>query len=304
MNKALAPVAFFCFNRPDHTLKTLSAIKNNQLSSETILYIFSDGPRKNDSLETIEKIREVRKIIRKEQWCKEVVFVEAERNQGLLQSISKGVTEVVNRHGKVIVIEDDVMVSKGFLNFMNKALDMYEKDEKVMHLGGYSPLGRINYKPEESTFFYNHTFCWGWATWQRAWKYFSTDGEFLRKRIKKEGKMRYINLDDTFEAYWGIKYIMEGRFQSWNYFWHTCVNLNGGLCLHPAESLIENIGFDGSGTNCEIDTEKIDSVIADHLELVKIPIVENAIVRKKMHTQSIFSRLRFNIRHYLKYILG
>jgi hypothetical protein len=214
------------------------------------------------------------------------------------------VTKVVNEHGRAIVLENDILVSEGFLKYMNEALDMYENDEQVMHIGGYSPLTKAKIEIKDSTFFYNHTFTWGWATWQRAWKHLSLDGWELIKKIKEQKKISYINLDNTFETFWGIKHIMEGKFQSWNYFWHTCVNLNDGLCLYPSKSLVTNIGFDGSGVHCDIDPEMGNLTFTNHIELKRIPLVEDKKIRKKLNKRNLLFKAKFTARHYLKYLFS
>ena len=170
----LAPIVLFVYNRPWHTLQTLEALRKNALASESILYIFADGPKPFADESAMHKINETRECIKKKQWCKEVIIYEREINLGLADSIINGVTEIVNKHGKIIVLEDDIVTSKGFLKYMNDALDIYELEEKVMHISGYMfPVK----KKLPKTFFYKPTTCWGWATWSRSWKYFKKDAK-------------------------------------------------------------------------------------------------------------------------------
>src|SRR5688572_7223408 len=118
----LAPVALFVYNRPWHTRQTVKALQNNFLADETELFIFSDGPKNDDSKAAVQEVRDYLKTI--EQF-KNITIIEQEKNLGLANSIISGVTEIVNKYGKIIVIEDDLISSRYFLKYMNDALDKY-----------------------------------------------------------------------------------------------------------------------------------------------------------------------------------
>jgi len=133
----LAPIALFTYNRPDLALKTLKSLKNCELSGQSELYIFSDGPKPNATRKDIGKIQEVRDVIESGQWCGNVHIIKHEKNIGLRGSIVGGVNKVLERQEKIIVLEDDLLLSPGFLKYMNRALDVYEENEKVMHIAGY-----------------------------------------------------------------------------------------------------------------------------------------------------------------------
>jgi len=122
----LAPIILFTYNRPWHTEQTLIALMQNEWAKESILYIYCDGVKETDSFQQKEKIQEVRKVVKKQQWCKEVHVKEAEKNKGLANSIIEGVSEIIKIYGKVIVLEDDLLTSPYFLKYMNEALNFYE----------------------------------------------------------------------------------------------------------------------------------------------------------------------------------
>src|SRR5215216_4567241 len=129
MSDRLAPIVLFVYNRPWHTLQTLQSLMMNELAERSLLYIYSDGPR-DGIIEDIQKVEEVRTIIRSKQWCKDINIVSSVTNKGLAASIISGVTEIVDRHGTIIVLEDDMVSSKYFLSFMNGALGTYRDNEK------------------------------------------------------------------------------------------------------------------------------------------------------------------------------
>ena len=105
----LAPIIVFCYNRPDHLEQTLDALSRNELADQSTLYIYCDGPKDGASEEMRQKIADVRQVARKRQWCKEVHVVEREENVGLMNNIVGAVTEIVNKHGRVLVLEDDML---------------------------------------------------------------------------------------------------------------------------------------------------------------------------------------------------
>ena len=176
----LAPIVLFVYNRPWHTEQTLEALSANKEVQESILYIYADGPKENTTSEELEKIAQVRKVLRNKQWCKEVKIIESVNNKGLADSIIEGVTTVVNNHGKVIVLEDDIVVSTGFLKYMNDALNLYENEEKVMHISGY--MFPVKERLPE-TFFYKQASCWGWATWANRWEELKTSPKEIYNQL-------------------------------------------------------------------------------------------------------------------------
>lgn len=245
MKNNLAPIVLFVYNRPVHTRLTVEALLENDLSTESDLTVYSDAPKSEAHAETV---KEVRKYIRQIDGFKSTTIIERDTNFGLSRSIIDGVTSVVNENGRVIVLEDDLVVTPYFLDFMNSALEVYANDDKVMHLSGYMfPVGNV-VLPE--TFFLRMSSCWGWATWARSWEYFEPDSEELLNIIHQrkleyefdvQGTMGYMNM---------LQDQASGVVNSWAVRWYASVFLNSGLCLHPGQSLLTNVGHDGTGIHC------------------------------------------------------
>lgn len=245
-NNNLAPICLFVYNRLDHTRKTVEALQKNILADQSDLIIFSDAPKNDSAKENVENVRNYIKTIN---GFNSITITERKENWGLAKSIINGVSDVVNKYGKIIVLEDDLITSKYFLKYMNDALDVYKEDEKVMHINGYLPP--INYTPKE-IFFYRHPSSWGWATWERSWKFFNGDTRQLLNKIKqkKNGEFGF-NIDDSYNFSSTLKANIRRDINTWAVKWYASVFLNNGLCLNPNISLVKNIGFDGSGINCE-----------------------------------------------------
>ncbi len=263
-----APVILFVYNRPAHALKTLNALQANRLASATKLYIYADGARENASEKDVKNIAEVRKIIRQQSWCGQVKIIEQSENLGLAKSIISGVSEVISQHKKAIILEDDIMTSPGFLEYMNTALHFYQQEEQVMHISAY--LAPIQASLPE-TFFYNNPTCWGWATWERAWQLFDTDAQKLLDKIEQKG-VDYFNINGSYNFLEHLQGNLNGTLNTWAIFWYASVYLQDGLCLHPHRSLVQNIGIDGTGEHCDYNTVYHIPQLAEHIKVEEIPL--------------------------------
>lgn len=244
----LAPIIVFCYNRPWHVEQTLEALSRNELADQSTLYIYCDGPKPDASTEQLQKIQDVRQVVRRRQWCKEVYIVEREKNIGLMNNIAEGVTYIVNKYGRVIVLEDDMITSPGTLTYFNDALHIYQNEEKVMHIVSYMFPHRW---PLPSTFLYTVPYPGGgWATWSRAWKYYPTDIEPLYNYWKD--KWSYFNYWDHDGTDLVVQLVdnYKGTLRTWFIRWYAVMLKMGGLTLYPGKSLVTNTGFDGTGDNC------------------------------------------------------
>lgn len=242
-DKTLSPIILFVFNRAFHTQKTIEALAANELAKSSQLYIYADAPR-NES--EIEAVNEVRKIIKSTQGFSSVTVIERVTNYGLARNIIEGVSEICSRHGRAIVLEDDLVTSPAFLSYMNGALDRYKQDKQVWHISGW------NYPMEtaelDDAFFIRVMNCWGWATWSDRWQQYekNTDkiiAEFDSKMIKR------FDLEDSGVFWSQILMNKKGSLNTWAIYWYATIFKNNGLCLNPTVSYIENIGLDGSGTH-------------------------------------------------------
>ncbi|MBY0245372.1 MAG: sugar transferase [Sphingobacteriaceae bacterium] len=243
----LAPIALFVYNRPKHTERTLNFLKQNDLAAQSTLYIFSDGA-KNKAEE--QNVTEVRALLKNVLGFKSVEVVESANNMGLANSVIAGVSKLCKQYGKVIVFEDDLISSPHTLSYFNTALQRYENENKVMHIGAYMyPLENQN--PSES-FFYRAATSWGWATWDSAWKHFEPNIDVLLKQFDKE-KINAFSIEQTMNFWKQMKDFKAGRNNSWAIRWYASIFLQGGLTLNPAQSLINNIGHDGTGVHSGIN---------------------------------------------------
>lgn len=284
MDSSRAPIALFVYNRPWHTRQTVEALQKNALASESDLIIFSDAPKSEAHRDEVD---EVRLYIRQVKGFRSISIIEREENFGLARSIIEGVTSITNKYGRIIVLEDDLVTSPYFLQFMNDALTVYRDDDNVMHISGYMyPVDRSDL-PE--TFFLRPTSCWGWATWGRAWKHFEkTPKKFLAQYTKSE--ISRFNMDDTYDFWVQIQQNVSGTINTWAVFWYASVFRLGGLCLHPAFSMVNNIGHDATGENCS-DNNDFSTAVADcPIRYFEKNIAENMLARTE--TKKYFQIIR------------
>lgn len=255
----LAPIVLFVYNRPQHTAMTLKSLAENPLAKDSVLYVFADGPKKDATTEEKNKINETRTLFRNLSGFKEVVLTEKEKNEGLAASVIAGVTETINRHGTVIVLEDDLVVSPHFLDFMNEALNLYKNSANVYSVTGFmfpveSRLEKTVLLPYIST--------WGWATWKSKWE--AMDTTMPDKALIKQNPFLLSRFNLADYDYAGM---LDLTNKSWGIKWYYSIFIRNGLSVFPTRSLVTNIGFDGSGENCVADENDIVLPLAAPLKV-------------------------------------
>lgn len=265
----LAPIVLFVYNRPDHTRQTVEALQNNVLAEQSDLFIYADNAKNELAKENVKKVRE---YIGNIKGFKSVTIIERDKNLGLADSIIDGVTTVVNKFGKIIVLEDDIVTSKYFLQYMNDALIKYENEKKVMEITGYSFPMEKEGLPE--TFFLRVGCCWSWATWQDRWKLYEKSAENLIREFSEEDIYRF-NCENTYNYWEQVLQNNSGKLKTWAIFWYATIFKNHGLLLYPKLAMIQSIGFDNTGVHCG-RTNVFDIELSTN-SVVKFPnkVVEN-----------------------------
>ena len=296
----LAPILLFVYNRPLHVRRSIESLLANELAKESELYIFSDAAKDEA---TQPNVNEVRQFIHSIKGFKEIHYVERTENWGLARNIIDGVTRLVNEYGRVIVLEDDLIVAPYFLQFMNDALETYKDEDNVCHIQACD-FTKDPILPD--TFLIKWTGSWGWATWKRAWKLFNPNGqELLDELIKRKLTYRF-----DFNGKYGytrmLRNQIKGKNNSWAIRWNASLFLADKLSLNVGKSLIQNEGFDGSGTNCGSGNLYASNLWMKPLPVVKIqPIVENEAARQAFsnyyaRTNSFFAKAIRRIKRTLK----
>lgn len=251
----LSPIVLFVYNRPWHTQKTLEALQNNELASESELFIYADNA-KNNKID--EQVLKVRRYIKKIDGFKKVTIIEREKNWGISKSIIDGVTKVINKYGRVIVMEDDLVVSPYFLKYMNASLCKYEDEVKVIQIAGYMFTLNINIK--EDALFLPFISSWGWATWKRAWDSFDINSIGYEKLKHDPLLQERFNLNGAYDYFSMLEDQLVGKVDSWAIRFYLTAFTSDALTLYPKETLVINNGFDGSGVH-GISNNNLDSSV-------------------------------------------
>jgi hypothetical protein len=241
----LAPVAVFAYKRPDHLRRALQSLAANSQAARSALYLFCDGPRQQGDEPAVARTRAV---AREQRWCREVHIIEQPQNLGLARSIISGVTDLCQRYGSVIVVEDDLELSPYFLDFMNESLQCYRDEPRVMQVSGY--MFPVPVPSARETLFLPLTTSWGWATWERAWRHLDREAGVESPILRDPRQRRAFDLHGAYAYSAMLQAQQQGQIDSWAIRWYHTVFACQGLVLYPAHSLVRNSGFDGSGSHC------------------------------------------------------
>jgi hypothetical protein len=275
MQQKPAPVVLFVYNRPQHTEQCLAELAKNTLAIETELYIFSDGPKQESDL---EKIKAVRALIKNISGFKDVKITERETNLGLANSVIRGVTEVINIHNRVIVLEDDLITCSNFLNYMNNALDYYEDHPKAGSVTGFSLPPSLYPLPSDYPFevYFSHKACsTGWGTWKHIWDTVDWEVSDYDSFMKDKKRKKQFNSTGN-NAVLMLKHYRKGIIDSWAIRWHYHHFKNDFYCVFPVSNLLYNTGFDGTGIhskevndsfyNIKYDPDRVNFEFTAHIE--------------------------------------
>lgn len=255
----------FTYNRSQHTGTVLEALsKNNRLPQK--LFIFQDGFKNKGDFVEWKKVNE---LIKGTDWCETEVIV-SETNKGLAASIVSGITYAFNEnYDAVIVLEDDCVPSASFMNFMYQCFEKYQNDKEVFSVSGYAYPVALE-KGTYDIYGCGRVSSWGWGTWKDRWEYFEKDYELVKKLRQEKESSRNL-------AVWGMDLEsmlvgnVRGECDSWAVFWALNVIAKEGICINPYESLIRNIGLDGSGTNCGVADSYDVSLMDKEKQIFNLP---------------------------------
>ncbi|SHF98698.1 Glycosyl transferase family 2 [Arenibacter palladensis] len=243
--KKLAPIVLFTYNRLNETIRTVEALQQNYLASDSELYIFSDGAKENNGR---NKIQEVRDYLHTIKGFENIYIKESIKNKGLANSIIEGVTEVMDKHEKVIVLEDDLITSPNFLNFMNQALDFYIDSPKVMSISGYSMnLPSLNNYCQD--FYIGHrASSLGWGTWKEKWINIDWNvSDYSSFRYDFRQQFEFFKIGSDMPGM--LKSQIKGKIDSWAIRWCYHQFKYNLITVFATISKVNHIGISEEATN-------------------------------------------------------
>ena len=266
----LAPICLFVYNRLDTLQKNIASLKNNFLAQDSVLYIFADGAKNNNDLQSVLKVRTYIKTIT---GFKSIIIIESDSNKGLDPSVISGVSFVLQTYESVIVLEDDLILATNFLSFMNQALHFYKLQDKVFSISGNGLDIKIPTEYQYDVYMYQRPASWGWAIWRDRWE--TVDWEIKdwesfkndRKQIKEFNKTG----SDMFSM---LKHSLQGG-NMWDIRFSYNIFKQNKLCVTPVTSKTINDGFTEEGTHCNVynrfdvvfdESNKTDFIFLDEVK--------------------------------------
>lgn len=248
----LSPIIIFVYRRPWHAQQTLEALRNNRLSGKSDLFIYSDYPKNEKAKEEVGAVRDYIKSIN---GFKKISIIERKRHLGLANSIISGVTEVIKKYGRVIVLEDDLVSVPNFLEYMNKALDFYRYDKRIFSVAGYTYPIKIPESYKEQVYLFYRCCSWGWGSWEDRWKKADWQvKDYYQLKKNQKAREKFNRGGDDLSTL--LDFQMRGKIDSWAIRWCYTLFKNNTYCLYPVVSKIRNIGQDGSGTHFSLRIAK------------------------------------------------
>lgn len=245
-----APIAIFVYNRPDHTKKMIKSLTNCELFDKSKIYIFIDGPKDLNQIKKVKKVIDICNLFKKKN--QKNIFIKKNLiNKGLYTNLTEAITKILKKHKKIIVLEDDLILNKYFLKYMNNSLLKFKNNKKILQISGYSyPIdNRLN-----KIYLSRMTSCWGWGTWDSKWSEFNKFSKNKSKinniynSIKYDKKKKHLfNVNGSFNYFKFLTKQISSEFNSWGILFYLFSFEKKYLNIFPSSSLVKNIGFDGSG---------------------------------------------------------
>lgn len=265
----LAPIVIFAFNRLNVLKATVQSLSCNDEAKESELYIFVDGPR-TGNLNDLDKVFQVQDFVRHIDGFKQVHYTFSNKNKGLAKSIIEGTTDVLHIHGKAIVVEDDLFLSNSFLKYMNRMLDKYENDKRIMQISGYTTKINIPNDYPYDIYLNIRAQSWSWATWYDRWVTVDWNvDDYSKLRANKEMQKAFCKGgSDLFNM---LRDYMEGRNNSWYIRFCYSMYKQQRYSICPTKSLVRNDGFTQEATHCNVYNRYKISFEEMHLGEFRIP---------------------------------
>ena len=276
----LAPIVLFTYNRPWHTEQTINALLKNELASKSVLIVYADGAKNELDVEHVQSVRSYLKTIT---GFHSIRIIERDKNYGLGNNIIDGVTSVVNEYGTVIVLEDDLVTSKYFLEYMNSGLEYYENKKTVYSISADRPPYKFFEIPNDydyDVFVSLRPFSTGWATWKDRWDTINWSLDFMTEFLNKPEQIKAFNRGG--EDLTSLLLLQRNsKIDSWAIRFVFAHFSNHAIAILPCISYIDNIGFDGTGMhshNNESNFRKDTSMAAQHPKFLNVLYEDKRII--------------------------
>lgn len=230
-----APVALFVYNRAENTRRTLETLARNTLARETEVYVFSDGGKDEKSWTLVNEVRKV--VSEFSDAFGGFELIARPKNLYLERNIIEGIAQVFTKHDRIIVLEDDIITSPYYLEYMNQAFELYKDTPRVMHVAGFTNLAL-----DDIPFYFTpHMSGWGWGTWRDRWN------EHFHHYESREEALQGLSSEDLDHIQYGGVFpclkSLDKQPIPWDICWEIAIYRAKGLCLTPGRTMVRNIGL-------------------------------------------------------------
>jgi len=295
MRYDLAPIILLAYKRKDTLQQSVEALKNCFLASECELTIFADGPKgKNDQ----KKVLEVRDYLKTVNGFKNICIHLADKNKGISNSVIEGVAKIFSKSDRVIVLEDDVVVSRNFLLFMNENLSKYQNESSVFSISGYNYPFKVKKNEKHDAYFLPRASSWGWATWKDRWCDLDWDVKGFKDFALDKKQIREFHQAGS-DLLRLLKKQQVEKMDVWDVRWVYNQFKKKSLTVYPTISKVRNIGFDDEATNTHTFNRyisKVDNGKKKSFDLPECIALDSFYHNQLLQFYSIPSRIKSRIR--------
>ena len=289
MTTSLPQIAIFAFNRSKHLFECLSSLESCIGFQNYVGTIFIDGARNETERSLVEECYKVAEKFARQHNFK---VVKRESNLGLANSIRSGINEIFQSSDSIIVIEDDLLLHPGFLQFVSSGLAKYVDEKRVSSVSGYQyPIQRT---PSNAVFLLGAD-CWGWGTWSDRWNDTNFHAASLIQEIRERNLVHQFNLDGSNNYTGMLEQLINGDIDSWAILWHASMYLQNRLTLYPPTSFVSNEGGDGSGTHFGVNSLYSQELKVTEPILFPDHIAESKSFREDLSKFYFDNRVKFSI---------
>ncbi len=238
------PIIIFAYNRPKHFLELIESINQNNKDIKNKFFLICDGPKNKFDKNQIKKIKEI--ISLKKFKFKEKIF--RKKNLGLAENIINGVTKVLKKNKSCIVLEDDLILKKNSIHFMNNFLDTFNEVKNIGSISAHSYLDDYKKYNKYNYYFTKRHSSWCWGTWSRVWNKINWRNLNYKRHFDNFKEMNRFS-----EAGNDLNLLLWGQYKNYINSWairfnYFCSKKNL-ISFQPRFSMIINNGRDSSGTH-------------------------------------------------------
>ena len=236
-----APIVMIAFNRPAMLKSTLERLSQASGVEKHDIFMFVDGPR--NELDAIKQ-KEIMNVL--SYWQTKLPRIKTyqrSRNYGCRGNIVDAITQIISQYGRAIVIEDDILISRTFLEYMDRALDFYNDDKRIWSINAYQSHNvKVPRDYPYDVYLDPINMCWGWGTWYDRWREVDFDLRDWPRDRNDSVFMDKLNKVGRHLAYM-IDLQYEGKLNTWDVQCTYHVVKHDLMSIEPRYQLSKNIGF-------------------------------------------------------------